>query len=56
MNLRKAGKRILLLTLLVVIALNFLPVYFTVRLFLGSFGFGTGFVLMAIGSNRKYDL
>lgn len=56
MNLKKTGRMILLITLLVIIALNFIPVHYTVRLFLGSFGFGSGLVLISIGNNKKYDL
>lgn len=56
MNLKKAAKWVLLITLITVIALNFLPVHYTVRLFLGSFGFGSGFVLLAIGNSKKYNL
>jgi uncharacterized integral membrane protein len=56
MDLKKYGKRILLITLLVVIALNFLPVHYTFRFFIASFGFGAGLVLIAIGNNKKYDL
>lgn len=56
MNLKKMGKWILLITLLVIILLNFLPIDYTYRLFVGSFGFGSGLVLISIGSNKKYDL
>ena len=56
MNLKQAGKRVLLLTLLIVILLNFLPINYTIRLFIGSFGFGSGFVLMIVGKNDKYQL
>ena len=56
MNLKKAGKKVLLLTLILVILLNFLPLDYTIRLFLASFGFGSGFVLMLIGKNEKYQL
>lgn len=56
MDLKKAGKRVLLLTLIVVVALNFIPMNYTYRLFIGSFGFGSGLVLMSIGGNKKYDL
>lgn len=56
MNLKKIGKWTLLITLIVVIALNLVPIHYTVRLFLGSFGFGSGFVLISIGNNKKYDL
>lgn len=56
MNLKKTGKRILLLTLVVLVAMNFLHSYlpYTMRLFVGSFGFGSGFVLITIGKNDKY--
>lgn len=54
MNLKKIGKRILLITLLLVILLNFLPLNYTIRLFVGSFGFGTGIVLLLIGRSEKY--
>lgn len=56
MDLKKIGKRVLLVTLLVVILLNFVPVPYTARLFLGSFGFGSGLVLISIGRKNKYDL
>jgi len=56
MNLKKTGKRVLLITLLLIIALNFLPVHYTVRFFLASFGFGSGLVLISIGNSKKYDL
>ncbi len=56
MDLRRLGKHVLLLTLILVILLNFLPVNMQVRLFLGSFGFGSGFVLLSIGKSKKYDL
>ena len=56
MDLKKAGKIILLITLVLVIALNFIPVNFQVRLFFGSFGFGSGIALIAIGSSKKFDL
>lgn len=56
MNLKKTGRRVLLITLLVIILLNFLPVHYTVRFFLGSFGFGSGLVLIGIGNSKKYDL
>lgn len=56
MNLKKTGIRILLLTLLIVVALNFVPINFQIRLFLSSFGFGTGIVLVVIGNSKKYDL
>ena len=48
MDLKKTGIRILLLTLLIVVALNFLPINFQIRLFLSSFGFGTG-PMVALG-------
>lgn len=56
MDLKKIGRYVLLITLIVIIALNFVPVHYTVRLFLGSFGFGSGLVLMGIGRKNKYDL
>lgn len=56
MNLKRTGKYVLLITLVVIILLNFLPVHYTVRLFLGSFGFGSGLVLLAVGNSKKYDL
>lgn len=56
MNLKKTGQIILLITLIVIIILNVLPVHYTVRLFLGSFGFGSGLVLISIGRSNKYDL
>lgn len=56
MNLKKTAKLILLVTLLLIIALNFLPVHYTVRLFFGSFGFGSGLVLLVISNSKKYDL
>jgi len=56
MNLKKTGRRVLLITLFVIILLNFLPVHYTVRFFLGSFGFGSGLVLIGIGNSKKYDL
>jgi hypothetical protein len=55
-NLRKYGKLVMLITLIVIILLNFLPVHYTLRLFVGSFGFGSGFVLWMIGKNDKYQL
>lgn len=56
MNLKKYARIILLMTLIIVIALNFLPVHYTVRLFISSFGFGSGFVLLIINNSKKYDL
>ena len=55
MSLKKLGKRVLLITLISVILLNFLPFHYTLRLFVGSFGFGAGFVLLIIGKNEKYQ-
>lgn len=54
-NLSKYGKLIMLSTLILVILLNFMPVHYTLRLFVGSFGFGSGFVLWMIGKNDKYQ-
>ena len=56
MNLKKIGRNVLLITLALVIILNFLPIHYTVRLFLGSFGFGSGLVMIGIGNSKKYDL
>lgn len=54
-HLSKYGKIIMLSTLILVILLNFLPIHYTLRLFVGSFGFGSGFVLWMIGKNDKYQ-
>jgi len=54
MNLKKAGQRILLITLVLIVLLNFLPIDYRVRLFLGAFGFGSGLVLVSIGGKDKY--
>lgn len=56
MNLKKIGRMILLTSLTVAFLLNFVPVNFQVRLFIGSFGIGSGIVLMVIGSSNKYEL
>lgn len=55
MDLKKMGKIILLTSFIIVVALNFIPINFQIRLFLGSFGFGSGLVLIAIGNSKKYD-
>lgn len=56
MDLKKIGKRILLLTFIAIIILNFIPINVQFRLFIGSFGFGSGLVLITVGNSKKYDL
>ncbi len=56
MDLKNLGKRVIFITLILVVLFNFIPVNMQVRLFIGSFGFGSGIVLLAISNSKKYDL
>lgn len=56
MDLKKYGGLTLLITLLLIVVLNFLPVHYTLRLFVGSFGFGSGIVLLLISKSKKFKL
>lgn len=56
MDFKKAALRVFLITLTIVIILNFVPIHFRFRLFIGSFGFGTAIALLAISGSKKYDL
>ncbi len=56
MNVKKYGQKLLVITLILVIILNFLPVDYRLRLVIGSFGFVGGFILIIIGNSKKYKL